>query len=114
MSYQSKLATRPGSYRVILFEVIHPKSKRKKNKQDRVISIHPPKSLFRSVSLKLEGYLTITYATLSKKAATVRLRIIFCAVKMRQRIKKRSYSIFKANICLFICIHFEKEPLSIN
>lgn len=27
----------------------------------------------------------MTYATLSKKAATVRLRIIFCAVKMRRR-----------------------------
>lgn len=27
----------------------------------------------------------MTYATLSKKAATVRLRIIFCAVKMRTR-----------------------------
>lgn len=29
-SYQSKLATRPGSYRGILLEVIRPKSKRKK------------------------------------------------------------------------------------
>lgn len=27
----------------------------------------------------------MTYATLSKKAATVRLRIIFCTVKMRGR-----------------------------
>lgn len=106
LSYQSKLATRPGSYRVILLEVIRPRSKRKK--QHRVISIHPPKPLFRRVSLKLEGYLTITYATLSKKAATVRLRIIFCAVKTRQRFQSRSYSIFKANFCLCICIRFEK------
>lgn len=91
-------------------EVIHPKSKRKKKKKKhRVISIHPPKPLFIRVSLNLDGYLTITYATLSKKAATVRLRIIFCAMKMRQSFKNTCYSIFKVNIYLCICFHFEER-----
>lgn len=71
-TYQSMSATRPGSHKATPLDGTHPDDGREKKTAEcwditEKVTERPN-----------EQWLTITYATLSKKAAMVRLRIIFC------------------------------------